>query len=65
MKGWWMFSIVILLLSCNPIDDNIKITYDKVGHIIVPLVINGIEIDGIFDKILEINSYLKTKILFT
>ena len=39
----------MLLLGCNSINDNIKITHDKVGHIIVPFVINGIEVDRIFD----------------
>lgn len=48
-KEWWIFFNMILLLSCNTIDSTIEITHDKVGYIIVPLVINGIEIDGIFD----------------
>lgn len=49
IKAWLIFLSVMLLLGYNSIDDNIKITHDKVGHIIVPLVINGIEVDGIFD----------------
>ena len=69
-KEWWIFLGMILLFSCKTANYKTEITCDKVGHIIVPLVINGIKIDCIFDtgavaSTLSVKDADKTKLEFS